>query len=206
MTSPYRDAQPTSEARAELVYVSSDQERVVGPARTALQIGIVGAVGGVIVAGAGFPGIGAAVLGVATAFGIWRWRRAPEVAGITIAVEHGDVTITPRGAKEPLLRSRLVDLLDVALDTKSIRKVVPGKDAIPAVQFINTSVGPEVDVARIVFHLGDDQEPVRLSDQFVAHMDAVAWVGKIRSFLRRNGWVPADEREVPPSSQESDDE
>ena len=60
--------------------------------------------------------------------------------------ERGDLHVTNRTTKKPLVDVRLVNLLDVALDTKSIRKVVPGKDAIPAVQFINTSVGPELDV------------------------------------------------------------
>jgi hypothetical protein len=206
LTSPYRAPDSIEDARAELVYVAGDRERHAAPARTAMQIGILGGVGGVVVAAVGFPSIGAAVLAVSAALGIWRWRRAPEVAGIVIAVEHGDVRVTNRATKQTLVSVRLVNLLDVALDTKSIRKVMPGKDAIPAVQFINTSVGPEVDVARIVFHLADEQEPVRLSDQFLAHMDAVEWVGKIRSFLRTQGWVPADEREAPPSSQTGEDD
>jgi hypothetical protein len=195
LTSPYRAPDAIPDARAELVYVAADRERHAAPTRTAMQIGILGGVSGVVAAAAGFPSVGAAVLGVATAMGIWRWRRAPEVAGIAILVERGDVRVTNRATKKTLVSVRLVNLLDVALDTKSIRKVVPGKDAIPALQFLNTSVGPEVDVARIVFHLADEQEPVRLSDQFLAHMDAVEWVGKIRSFLRNHGWVPADERE-----------
>ena len=205
MKSPYRVVESVPDARAELVYVSKDQERVVGATRAALQIGIAGAVGGVLAAGAGAPAIGVLVLATSAGLGLWRWRRAPEVAGIVIAVEQGTITVATRGSKHALLRERLVNVLDVALDTKSIRKVVPGRDAIPAVQFINTSVGPEVDVARIVFHLADEQEPVRLSDQFVAHMDAVEWVGKIRSFLRRQGWVPADEREAPPSGRSEDE-
>src|SRR6185295_8416948 len=206
MPSPYRVEDSIDDARAELVYVAGDHERHSAPARSAMQIGILGGVGGVIVAAAGFPSVGAALLGVASVLGIWRWRRAPEVAGIAIAVERGDLRVTNRSTKKSLLDIRLVNLLDVALDTKSIRKVMPGKDAIPAVQFINTSVGPEVDVARIVFHLADEAEPVHLSDQFLAHMDAVEWVGKIRSFLRKSGWVPADEREAPPSSQSGDDD
>lgn len=206
MKNPYRVEESITDARAELIYVAGDRERHTAPVRSAMQGGMVGGVGGVIIAAAGFPSIGAALLGVAAALGVWRWRRAPEVAGITIAVERGDLHIAHRTTKEPLLDVRLVSLLDVALDTKSIRKVMPGKDAIPAVQFINTSVGPEVDVARIVFHLADEQEPVRLSDQFLAHMDAVEWVGKIRSFLRSHGWVPADEREAPPSSHTADED
>lgn len=204
MTHPYRVEDAIDDARAELVYVAGDLERHVAPARTAMQIGIAGGAGGVLAAAVGAPSIGAAMLGLAAAIGIWRWRRAPEVAGIVIAVERGDLYVTNRSTKERLVEVRLVDLLDVALDTKSIRKVVPGKDAIPAVQFIDTRVGPELDVARIVFYLAN-AKPVRLSEQFLAHMDTVEWVGKIRSFLRRQGWIPADERDPLPSSGAPDD-
>lgn len=190
---PYRVEAPT-DARAELVYRPNDRERHVAPARNALQVGIVGGIGGVLAAGAGYPLVGGTVLVLATIGAAWRWRRAPEVAGIAIAVERGEIIVTNRATKKELVHTRLVNLLDVALDTKAIRKVVPGKDAIPAVQFINTSVAPEVDVARIVLVLDAEQAPVHLSEQFLAHVDAVEWIAKIRSFLRKQGWVPADER------------
>lgn len=201
---PYRVEDPTSDARAELVYVPTDRERHAAPARHALQIGIVGGVGGVIAAGAGFPLLGGAALVLTTIAAAWRWRRAPEVAGIAIVVERGSVIVTHRASKEVLVRTRLVNLLDVALDTKAIRKVVPGNDAIPAVQFINTSVGPEVDVARIVFELDEDRAPVPLSEQFLAHVDAVEWIAKIRSFLRKHGWIPEDERPDSESDHDGD--
>jgi hypothetical protein len=192
MKQPYRVGGSVPDARAELVYVANDREKHVPAARAAMQIGIGGGVASIVAAGAGFPFIGAGILGIATAVGIWQWRRSPAVTGIVLAVERGELTI--RTDSRTRLTTRLVDLLDVSLDTKSIRKVVPGKDAIPAVQFINTSVGPELDVSRIVLTFAD-QEPIHLSEQFLAHMDVVEWVGKIRSFLRKQGWVPDDERE-----------
>jgi hypothetical protein len=35
---------------------------------------------------------------------------------------------------------------------------------------------------------------VHLTDEYFAHMDSTEWLGKIRVFLRKNGWIPADER------------
>jgi hypothetical protein len=81
----------------------------------------------------------------------------------------------------------------VTLDTKSIRKVEPGRDVIPAVQFITSQVGPEIDVARIVLDVAD-HTPVRLTDAFLPHTDSVEWIARIRVFLRAHGWVPEDER------------
>jgi len=194
MKQPYRIGGSVPDARAELVYVANDREKHVPAARAAMQIGIGGGVASIVAAGAGFPFVGAGILAVAAAVGIWQWRRSPGMKGVLLAVEHGELTVV--AGSDVKLTVRLVDLLDVSLDTKSIRKVMPGKDTAPAVQFISTSIGPELDVSRIVLKLADGREPIRLSEQFLAHMDVVEWVGKIRSFLRKQGWVPDDEREA----------
>jgi len=34
-----------------------------------------------------------------------------------------------------------------------------------------------------------------LTEAYVSQMDATEWFGKIRVFLRKNGWTPRDERE-----------
>jgi hypothetical protein len=142
-----------------------------------------------------------------TILGVLRWRRAPDVTGILIRVEDGELVIAPRGSKSVLVRARLTELADVTLDTKSIRKVEPGKDVAIGTQFIDTQVGPEIDVARIVLHVEGRAEPVRLTEAFLAHMDSIAWAGKIRSFLRSHGWTPENERAAPegePSAEEED--
>jgi hypothetical protein len=84
-----------------------------------------------------------------------------------------------------------LDDLDVVMDTKTIRKVQDGRDAIPALRF-NGAVGPEIDTARVV--LTSERERLALTDDFVSHTNAIEWFGKIRVFLRKQGWVPADER------------
>lgn len=104
-------------------------------------------------------------------------------------IESGELIV--HAGRRPLARARLRDIEDVALDTKSIRPVQEGGSAIPAVRFIDSKVGPGIDVARIV--LVGDGRSVRLHEDHVAHMTATEWVGKIRVFLRKNGWVPLDE-------------
>jgi hypothetical protein len=212
--SPYRSADEEAQKaapRAELLYVAGGQERHVAPARRAIQLGLLGTVGGVLAAAAGSPEAALGILVAAFAIGIWRWRRAPDVAGILLRVESGELTVSARGSGTPLATVRLLDLRNVSLDTKSIRKVEPGRDAIPAVQFINTSVGPEIDIARIVLDV-TERQPIRLTEAYLSHMDTIEWVGKIRSFLRAHGWIPDHEREEGPvsstafSEQETDED
>jgi hypothetical protein len=194
--SPYRVKDEIAHGErpcAELVYVAGDHERHVAPARTAIQLVIVGMVLGIAAAAVGMPELGAALLAGAAALGVWRWRRAPGVAGLLLRVENGELVVTDRGARRVVVRTRLVDLRNVTLDTKSIRKVEPGRDVVPAVQFIASQIGPEIDVARIVLDVAG-RSPTRLSESFLAHTDSVDWIGKIRVFLRSHGWLPEDER------------
>jgi hypothetical protein len=86
----------------------------------------------------------------------------------------------------------LTDLLAVELETKTIRRVHEGDSAIPVMRLLDARVGRDVDTCRVV--LRTQHKTVRLGEQHIAHMDAVESVGKIRVFLRRNGWLPEDER------------
>ena len=197
MTSPYRihDKSRKDRPSAELVYLAQDQEKHVGPARAAIQLSIAGGVSGMTAAGVGHPQIGAAIFAGTVLFGIWRWRRAPEIAGLLLHVDDGVLSITERSTKRIVVQVQLADLENVSLDTKSIRKVTPGQDAVPATRFIHSQVGPEIDVARIVLETSARPTPIHLSETFLAYSETVEWIAKIRMFLRSHGWLPTDERE-----------
>ncbi len=146
-----------------------------------------------------------ALLGLIAAFagGVWWWRRAPHAGGVLLRVESGELHVLSANGKT--LKEHIpLDELDVVLDTKTIQRVQEGGSAIPAMRFIDSKVGPELDTARIVV-TGRKGRRMALTDDHVPHMDATEWFGKIRVFLRKNGWVPADEKEseresAPPSS------
>lgn len=135
------------------------------------------------------PVAGLVGLVVTGSFFLWRWRKRAQTGTIVMTVEAGELVV--QAGRRALARIRLGDLEDVALDTKAIRPVQEGGSAIPAVRFIDSKVGPEIDVARIV--LVGEGRSVRLHEDHVAHMTATEWLGKIRVFLRKNGWVPVDE-------------
>jgi len=136
--------------------------------------------------------LGVAAFAASTAAVVWWWRRAWRPQSIVIRVERSDLQVRIAGS---LRTMRLDDLVDVALDIKTIQRVVDGNSPIPALRFADTRVGPEVDTARIVLVGRDEQTP--LTEAYLAHMDATEWLGKIRVFLRKHGWLPDDERDAP---------
>jgi hypothetical protein len=81
----------------------------------------------------------------------------------------------------------------VSLDSKTIQRVQENAGhAIPALRFVEPVVGPPIDESRIVFDTADG--PVLLTENFTSNIDATDWFGKIRRYLRQQGWVPEDER------------
>lgn len=177
---------------AELFFESEDPEARRGSSVAMFQIFSVPPLVAVVLAGVFSPEAGLGGL-VVSAVGAFVWWKRPKRDGFTFRVD--DVlTVTASGGKEPLVRLPLADLLDVKLDTKTIQRVQEGSSPIPAVRFSEATVGPEVDTCRVVLVTRRD-EFVALGDTFVAHMHATEWLGKIRVFLRKHGWLPIDERD-----------
>jgi hypothetical protein len=144
------------------------------------------------------PTMGLVGLVAAGAFSLWRWRRRSR--GRTVVLQVASRELCAHAHGRTIARVGLGDLEDVSLDTKTIRPVREATTMVYATRFIDSKVGLEVDVARIVLSVTDpvsgEGRSVPLHDTHVAHMTAIAWLGKIRSFLRRHDWRPIDEREV----------
>jgi len=181
--SPYRV--PEAAALAELPLPLGSGEPRARVAFAILQLGFAGATVGAVASTLGHALVGAGILGATGIASVLRWRRRQGRA--VLRVTAGELVLT-EGSDERL-RVRLLDLEDVSLDTKSIRKVEPGQTSA---LHLTSSVGPEIDVGRIVFHV-DGRPPLHLTDAFLPHSEVVEWTGRIRSFLRAQGWTPADE-------------
>ena len=123
---------------------------------------------------------------------LWRWKRAPHGHHVLLRVERGEVCLLTPGARVARATLPLDDLLDVTMDTRTITPVEEGDSAIPALRFAAARIGPEVDTARIVLVGRGGSTP--LTEAYLPKMDTTEWFGKLRVFLRRNGWVPEDER------------
>jgi hypothetical protein len=190
------DAKPP----AELVYAATDASRRGSSAVAMFQLFSVPLIVGLVLSQISNPTVALVGMLATAAAGIWWWRRAPHAGGVVLRVERGELVVLSANKKQEKERIRLEDL-DVVLDTKVIQRVQEGGSAIPAMRFIDATVGPELDTQRIV--VVGRGKTLPLTEAYVSHMDAVEWFGKIRVFLRKNGWTPADEREpesAPPSS------
>jgi hypothetical protein len=109
-------------------------------------------------------------------------------------VRGGDLLV---GDRETTLRrvGSLTELLDVALETKTVTHMLEGASAIPAVRFEEAREGPEIDTARLGF-VTERGTSHPLGETYISHLYAAEALSRVRVFLRKNGWVPADERDA----------
>jgi hypothetical protein len=122
----------------------------------------------------------------------WRRRKRRSTPQVLFEVIGDRLTLTDRKG-QTILDARILDISDVTLDTRTIQKVQENlSSGMPELRFIDARVGPGIDEARIEIRCGDRVLP--LTEQRTSHIDASDWFAKIRRFLRRNGWVPLDER------------
>jgi hypothetical protein len=184
---------PEDRPPRELVYDALDESR------SGSQIALFQYFGLPILAGlalGAFTGSTGGLLGLlgGAGYSAWSWRGRKKAGGAVLRVDDGVLSVTVRGPKERNERLRLDDLANVTLDIKTIERVTEGDSAIPAMRFIDAKVGPKVDTARIVLVSAGGRQ-VHLTEDYLAHMSATEWLGKIRVFLRKHGWLPEDERE-----------
>lgn len=180
-----------------LVYEPLGEDRARGRGIAAFQVVAIAAIAGAALSVLVAPWAGLVGLigmgGVAGYFVFGRRRGAR----VTLRVEAGVLRVERGG--EGVGAFKLEELENVTLDVREIQRVEEGGSAIPAMRVIDARVAAPVDKARIVL-VARGREPITLSDDHLAHMDATEWMGKIRVFLRRQGWVPLDEREAPASA------
>jgi hypothetical protein len=149
-------------------------------------------------------GVGTAALVGAVVYSVWSWRTRKKRGGAVLRIERNVLSVEIRADRELHDRIRLGDLADVVLDTKTIERVQDGTSAIPGMRLIDSKVGPKVDTCRIVL-VGTGGREVLLTKEYLPHMHATEWLGKIRTFLRKHGWEPESERE-PKSRDENEGE
>lgn len=138
-----------------------------------------------------------AILGLVAgaAFGVRSWRARRRAVVTVLSVEDGLLLIAVGDRWSDHESIRLGELADAVLDVKTIQRVMDGDGPIPALRTVDSKLGPSVDTARIVL-VDQSGREVRLGDDYLPHSEATTWLGKIRVFLRKQGWVPEDERPV----------
>ncbi|NOU30119.1 MAG: hypothetical protein HOO96_19630 [Polyangiaceae bacterium] len=196
----YRESADPEEGKSapprELHFLAVDRAARKGQGMALLQLFGLPVVVGVVASAIFTPTVGLVALLASAALGVWWWRR-PASSGFLLTVENGALVVARFRGARPIVTVPLDELRNVSLDIKTIQRVEEGGSAIPAMRVLDSRVGVEVDTSRIV--LQGEGPAVPLGDLYIAHMDATEWLGKIRVFLRKNGWVPADERGEDPS-------
>ncbi len=192
MKQPYRapaESEEKKKAGSTLVVATDEAERHVGPARRFLQVFFVSSILGsaLVMTGWGVAGVVVGVGGFAWA--IARARKKPMHAGQVLEVRDEAVDVRVRNVS--VARIALAKLDDVRLDTKKLVRGA-GVGAASDLEFHGKS-RVEASLARIVL-VDDGERETPLGEEWLAHVDAIEWLGKIRKFLRAHGWVPADER------------
>jgi hypothetical protein len=133
---------------------------------------------------------------------IWRKKKAKLTPHAVLEVESGNLRVRDRTGKT-ILDAPLDEILNVALDTKTIQKVQENMSSgVPDVRFIDSRVGPSIDNSRIEIQHGG--ETLLLTERYTSNIDASEWFSKIRRLLRKNGWKPLDEREDGPTNNDTD--
>ncbi|HEY2517496.1 MAG TPA: hypothetical protein VGI39_41770 [Polyangiaceae bacterium] len=179
---------------AEHLYVAHERD-VNAAFHRAWITGLFGVGFGACLAQAAAPAVGGVFVAGTIATAVWRWRRSRKGEAFVLRVADGVLSVQQRGVAALLVDGLpLVALRDVALDTRAIQPVM--RDTNIAAVAAETTVRGEVDIARIVV-VPERGEPMPLTGERVAHMDAVEGLAKIRTFLRKQGWVPESEREDP---------
>lgn len=187
----------------ELHFLAVDRAARKGQGMALLQLFGLPVVVGVVASAIFTPTVGLVALVGSAVLGVWWWRR-PASTGLLLTVENGALVVARFRGARPIATLPLETLRNVSLDIKTIQRVEEGGSAIPAMRVLDSRVGVEVDTSRIV--LQGEGPPVPLGDLYIAHMDATEWLGKVRVFLRKNGWVPADERGEVPSRPDLEDD
>ena len=138
---------------------------------------------------------------IALAFYLRR-RQLQQLPQARLRVVTGDLEIEWTGAdgwrggparREAVTRIPLAALSDVCLDTRTIEQVTENlSGGVPGARFINATVGPKLDMARI--ELKFPEGPLWLSEAHRSHTDSTDWCRKLRLMLREHDWLPSDER------------
>ena len=189
MTS-YRDTSEGPEV-AELLYAPNGKSSAAEPLRHA-------AVAAAIGCGLVFVGVlagsapAAALLGVATGVAaVWVFRRASRVPATLFRIAQGEVQLV-NGEGQVTRTIALSAIRDVAIDAATLHLVKRDDDESYIVR-----TDSEVR-SRIFLELDAPAAPLPLTSVLVTHASCVEDSGRIRAFLRRQGWLPFDER--PPNS------
>jgi hypothetical protein len=111
-------------------------------------------------------------------------RRPPQKGRFVLRVVH-EKQLEIRREKEssPLSTIPLDEILSINLDTQTKAGGRGGSS--------------QVERARLALERRSPADPIYVPEDHVTPLEAQEWLAKVRTFLRKNDWLPEDEREPP---------
>jgi hypothetical protein len=119
----------------------------------------------------------AGLAGLVAAVAILVVIRKPDEGRTVLSVSDDELTIRRERLKEPLATFPLMDVLDVTTDRETTAQGQTSKERV-----------------RLVLERPSPAEPIYIPDTRITPIEAQEWYGKVRTFLRAQGWLPKDER------------
>lgn len=118
----------------------------------------------------------AGVIGLAAAVAYLFLNRAPKEPRMVLRIIDRDLAVAREGAPDPHTRLPLTDVQDVTIDRSGAQ--------------------PQKERVRVAIER-KDAPPVLIPEQPITALEAQEWFFRIRVFLRKQGWLPKDERNNP---------
>lgn len=187
-------AEPESDAPregAEFVYVGKSQEHLRRPGMILVEVLLLPLLLTTALAWVSRP-LGIVGFVASAVFVAFWWKGKTETT--VVRIERGVLAVSSSRSKTTRFSVELAQLDNVLLDSRTIQRVTEGDSAIPAMRLLDSKVGPDVDVTRIALIAADGRRCL-LTDEHMPYTETSEAFGKLRVFLRKHGWVPADERE-----------
>lgn len=187
---PYRA--PEVEAPAErpraLDVPWSDAENTMNPMKVwmcfALGVMALLALGNVV-----FP-LGVAFCAMFWGYGLWYARTMRRADVVRFEMVGDEVGVSREGGAPEYFA--LSSIRDVEMETKDIRRVSYEQQV--GAPLPTTNVSAEVGVKRMVIVLDGPARRALVTTSYSSASHCTEQFGKVRVFLRRNGWLPLDER------------
>jgi hypothetical protein len=172
----------------ELVYEFPDARlRRRTPYELAALMGGPIVLGGALALGTG-PVVGLLVLVGTGALSAWAWTSRGSL-GVVLQIADETLCVRARGDDRfEATRVLLSDLDEVELD-ETMLPDAPTRDGEDG----GISSGPSRN-GRIVL-VAKSGARIPLTNEYRPHIEATEWFGRVRTFLRKNGWEPKDERQ-----------